>query len=226
MAVASTFNNHIILIGLGHLGFRVIRSLHQMGMETVAIERDPNDELIEVVQEMGIPVIQDDAAHISTLKAAGVERAQAIILCTQNDSMNLQIAFKARKSKPDIRAVLRIFDDDFAQLVREEFGFAAMSATEMAAPTFATAAARVDITPPITVEGESFSLARFDIDPRSRLVGLSVSDIEQGFDVSVVLLRQNNHSDFHPAGDCRLDAGDVLAVLGGITQLRQLLELN
>jgi voltage-gated potassium channel len=187
---------------------------------------NPHEDLVEDVQGMGIPVIQDDASRQSALIAAGIERAQAIILCTQNDSLNLQIAFKARKINRDLHAVLRIFDNEFAQMVREEFGFTAMSATEMAAPTFATAAARVDIMPPITVEGEAFSLAKFDIKLRSRLVGLSVGDIEQEFDVSVVLLRQNESSDFHPAGDCVLQAGNVLAVLGGIAQISALSELN
>ncbi len=31
VAVAKTYNNHIVIIGLGHLGFRTARALHQLG---------------------------------------------------------------------------------------------------------------------------------------------------------------------------------------------------
>ena len=153
MAVASTFNDHIILVGLGHLGFRVVRDLHRMDQDVVVVELNPKADLVASVKQMDIPVIQDDATREPALEAAGIGRARAIILCTQNDSMNLQVALKARRLRPGIHVVVRIFDDDFADALHEQFNFTAMSATGMAAPAFASAASGVDITRPITVEG-------------------------------------------------------------------------
>jgi Trk K+ transport system NAD-binding subunit len=226
MAVASTFTNHIVLIGLGHLGFRVMNNLHELNQDIVVIELNPHADLIAAAKTLGVPVIQDDGVRPEALAAAGVAKARAIVLCTQNDSMNLQIAFKARRLQPNIRVVARIFDDDFAWTLKEQFGFQTMSATGMAGPTFAAAAAGVDITRPITVEGETFSLARLDIVPSSRLIGRSMSEIEQKYDVSVVLLRHNGESDFHPAGDKCLTANDVLGVLAGPAQVSRLVEAN
>ena len=37
MAVASTFKNHHVLVGLGHLGYRVVRELHNLGQNVVVI---------------------------------------------------------------------------------------------------------------------------------------------------------------------------------------------
>ena len=226
MAVASTFNNHVILIGLGHLGFRVARQLVDIDQEVAAIELNPKEDLISSTQAMGIPVIAEDARNDKALIGAGVAKAKAIVLCTQNDSLNLQIALKARKENPDIRVVMRIFDDEFAQMLEEQFGFKAMSATFMAAPSFAAAASAVDITRPITVEGEAFSLARINVRTDSGLIGCSMSDIEQKYDLSVVLHRHFQDSDFHPAGEKKLEAGDVLAVLGGPEQIGRLLKDN
>lgn len=222
MAVASTFTNHVVLVGLGHLGFRVTLALLDLGQDVAAIEIKPNEELTAVTKSMGVPVIQDDARRESALRDAGVAKARTLVVCTQNDSANLQIVFKARKLNPDIRVVARIFDDDFAQSLEENFNLRAMSATGMAAPKFAAAATGMDITRPITVEGESLSLARFDIGARSRLLNKSVSTLEQTYEVSVVLVRQNGVSDFHPAGDLCLGSGDVLAVLGGPHQISRL----
>lgn len=226
MAVASTFEDHVVLIGLGHLGFRVARQLHDIDQDVVVIELNPQADLITAAHEMGIPVIEDDGKRMDALRGAGTAKARAIVVCTQNDNLNLQIAFKARKLNPDIQVVVRIFDDEFAQTLEEQFGFEAMSATRMAAPIFASAATGIDITRPITVEGESFSLACLDIRDRSKLLGKTVSTIEQEYNVSVVLLRQNSESDYHPAGDRRLSAEAVLAVLAGPEQISHLVEDN
>ena len=73
----------------------------------------------------------------AALRAANIQEAETIIPCTQNDSLNLQIALKARSINPNIRVVLRIFDDDFATALEKQFGFIAISATGRAAPAFA-----------------------------------------------------------------------------------------
>ncbi len=226
MAVASTFQDHVVLIGLGHLGFRVARELHELDQDVVVIELNPKADLIAAAHQMDIPVIQDDGQRNEALLGAGIPQARAIVICTQNDNLNLQIAFKARKMNPDIEVVMRIFDDDFAQTLEEQFGVRAMSATRMAAPTFAAAAAGVDITRPITVEGESLSLACLNIGDRSLLTGKSVAQIEQDYNVSVVLLRHDSESDYHPAGERQLSAHDVLAVLAGSEQISQLVDDN
>ncbi len=222
IAVASTYNNHIILVGLGHLGFRVAQEINNMGQDIVLIEANPKADLITNIKAMGIPVIQDDASHATTLEAAGVKRARAILLCTQNDSLNLKIALNAKRLNPAIHVVLRIFDDEFAHALHEQFGYTAFSATGMAAPAFAAAASGVDMTRPITVEGQSMSLAHMKIEPASVLVDQTVNLVEQKYNLSVVFLRRNSQSDFHPPADFHLDANDVVVVLGGPKEIRTL----
>lgn len=226
MAVASTFNQHTVLVGLGHLGFRVAKELHDLDQEVVAIELKPDEELITRTQAMGVPVVPGDARREEILRGVGIQKARALVICTQNDNVNLQIAFRAQKLNPHINVVIRIFDDEFAQVIQERFGFRAMSATGMSAPVFATAAANVDITRPITFEGESFSLARLQVHDGSALIGRSTGEIEQTYQVSIVMLRHKGISDFHPASERTLAAGDMLAVLAGATQISLLVNAN
>jgi Trk K+ transport system NAD-binding subunit len=226
VAVASTYNNHIILVGLGHLGFRVAQEIMDMDQDIVLIEANPKADLIASVKKMGIPVIQDDASNEQTLESAGVQHARAIILCTQNDSLNLKVALKAQRLNPNIHVILRIFDDDFAHGLHEQFGYTAFSATGMAAPAFAAAASGVDMTRPITVEGQPMSLAHLKIGPGSLLIDQTVSDVEQKYDLSVVFFRRNGTSDFHPPADCSLSARDEIAVLGGPGEIRALASEN
>lgn len=227
MAVASTFTNHVVLIGLGHLGYRVAHHLHSMGEEVVAIELNPKADLISNIKDLGIPVIADDAARESILTATNISQAKAVILCTQNDSLNLQVALKARRLNPDVQVVLRIFDDEFARSLQKQFGFQALSTTATASPVFAAAAVGVDMTRPITVEGKPLNLARIKIMPQSQLVGLSVEQVEYNYAVSVVLLRRENESaDFHPGPDRLISQSDILAILGGPKEINYVAQKN
>lgn len=226
MAVASTFNHHVILVGLGHLGFRVVAHLHQMDQDLVVVEHNPSADLIADVRKMDIPVLELDGVREATLLAAGVGQARSIVLCTQNDSLNLQVALKARSLNPNIQVVVRIFDDDFAQAIQNQFGFVALSATGMAAPAFAAAGAGMDITRPLTIEGKLLSLARLVVDNSNHLAGKFVGQLEKEFEVSIVLLRRGPENDFHPRAERDIQAGDILAILGSPEEIIRLVQHN
>lgn len=225
-AVASTYENHTVLIGLGHLGFRVVSNLHDLDQDVVVIEQNPSADLVASVQQLDIPVLQDDGRRESAQLAARVDRARAIILCTQNDSLNLQMAVKARSLNPKIQVVVRIFDDDFAEALQTQFGFLALSATSMAAPAFAAAAAGVEMTRPITIDGRPHSLASITVNPDAPLTEMTVGEIETRYEVSIVLLQRQSESDYHPASAIRVSAGDILGVLGGMSEISTLVQVN
>lgn len=226
MAVASTMSNHIVLVGLGHLGFRVVSQLNQLNQDVVVIEQEPRDDLVANLRRLDVPILEGDATREVMLDAAGVRRARTLVLCTQNDNLNMQIAVKARSMNPNLRVVIRIFDDDFARALENQFGFHAVSATGMAAPIFAAEAIGIDISQPITVDGQAFILARLNVSPKSKLLNLTVSEIEQNYDVSVVLLGNAGERDFHPGGSRRLAADHTLAVLGEPERINRLVKEN
>jgi len=226
VAVASTMNKHIILIGLGHLGYRIVQKLNEMGENLVVIELNPSVDTFSAIQAMNIPVIQDDATRPSALESANIKEARTIILASQNDSMNLQIALKARSLNPKIQVVVRIFDADFAQALQDQFGFIALSATEMAAPVFAAAAAGADVTNPISVEGQLLGLARLTIASSSLLANKTVGYVEDNYHLNIILLRHNHQSEMHPTDTCPINIGDTLAVLGGPLELSRLVHDN
>jgi len=224
MAIASTLENHHILVGLGHLGFHVVQHLNgAMNQPMAVIEESPKADLINAVMDMDIPIIHDDASRESALLAAGIDKATSIILCIQDDATNLKIALKARHLNPNIRVIIRIFDDDFAQALTEQFGFIALSGTGLAAPAFAASATNSEITQPVSIEGESLSLARITISPGCELEGKTVGHIEDNYVVSVILVSNNGESDFHPKDNHQIDRNDIIAVLGRPDRLHQLI---
>jgi voltage-gated potassium channel len=224
MAVASTMKNHIVLVGLGHLGYRVAQHLHEMGKNIVVIELNAAQHTVIAARSMGITMIEEDARNVTALEGANIRSAQTIILASQDDAMNLQIALKARSINPKIQVVIRIFDEDFAHSLHDQFGFVAMSATEMAAPVFAAAAAGADVTNPISIEGQQLSLARLTIAPTSSLAHKTVGFVEDNYHLNVILLRHDHSSEMHPSDSVLLSTGDTLAVLGGPDELSKLMQ--
>lgn len=226
MAIASTMNHHIVLVGLGHLGFRVAQYLHDMDEDVVVIDSQPKPDLLNAVQALDIPVIQDDATRDNVLDGAGIQKASSILLCTQNDSLNLQVALKARSKNPTIDVVIRIFEDDFADSLRKQFGFRALSATSMAAPVFAATAADIDVTPPLTIEGQLNSLARIVVTGSSKLIHKTVGEIENRFQVSIMMIKHKSEVSRHPRGEHEIQSKDVIVLIGSPGQINALIHEN
>lgn len=227
VAIASLYSRHVILVGLGHVGYKVVRELHNLGEDVVVIEADPNNRNREAVAAMGYPIITDDARRSSVLEKAGVARAEALVLCTSNDSTNLQMALKVREMNRNIRVVVRVFDEDFAQALENNMAIdQAFSSSALAAPAIAAAAIESDLIPPISLAGRLMSMSRYTIRQNSGLRGQPVGEIEAFYDVSVVLLERNGAIDLHPADEIVLDDGDVLAIFADRETLSRITRAN
>lgn len=226
MAVASTFNKHIILVGLGHLGFQVIQNLIAMDLDVVVIELKPDAELITEVQSMGAPVITGDANKNTTLTQAGILKAKSLVLCTQNDQLNMQMAIKAKALNPDLEIVIRIFDQQFADALQTQFNFTPLSSSVISAPQFAGSAAGLELTRPITMEGQSYSLAKLKVADDSALSGITTKELEQIYDVSLVVINRNSTTESHPHPESKIYAGDTIIVLSIPSQIKSLVKAN
>lgn len=227
VAIASTYKQHIIIAGVGRLGFRIVEELLNFGEELVGIEINPENEFVRRVMAHRVPVIAGDATHAEVLKQAGVERASAIIPCTENDLTNLEIALNARELRPDIHVVLRMFDHDMAQKVARGFNIStAFSTSALAAPAFARAATRADITHAFYVADQLLNVSEITVNAGSPLVGREVCDLERDLDFSIILHSRDGQMDMHPDPQTRLQAGDQLCVFASLDVLNRLARLN
>jgi voltage-gated potassium channel Kch len=133
--------NHYIICGLGGIGIQIVRQLHSQGHEIVVIESDDNNRFLHTARSLGVPVILEDARLSATLKAANIERAEAIIVVTSDDMINVEIALTAKAVSPKVSVVVRSQEPQFAQSVQEVFEFdTVLCPTELATPSFAAAA--------------------------------------------------------------------------------------
>ncbi len=133
--------NHYIVCGLGGVGYRIALHLHQTGHQVAVVEQDANNRFLPSVKALKIPVIIADANMASSLETLNLASAQALLVVTSDDTVNLEIALTARSISPQVPAVVRIYDAEFAQQVQQVFEFdQVLSPMDLAAPTFAAAA--------------------------------------------------------------------------------------
>jgi Trk K+ transport system NAD-binding subunit len=222
-AVASTFNDHIIVCGLGRLGLRVVRELVSLDEDIVGVEYNADSPSFVEVSSYNVPILVGDARSAEVLDKAGLARARAIIICTNDDLMNLQIATRIREGSKTVRLVMRMFDEEFARSIAGRFGIsAALSASMLAAPAFAGAAIGAEIIQTFKVEDRVLVMGRLQVQPDSSLDGVAVHQLELELDLSVILVQSGGAVDVHPGPDAVLCPGDVLAVVADLPALKQL----
>ncbi|MBN2547610.1 MAG: potassium channel protein, partial [Anaerolineales bacterium] len=223
VAMASTYSGHTIICGIGKVGFRVAVELLKFEREIVAIEVNPQGRFIEKAKNLGIPVIIADAQRSENLRKAGVEQADAIIPCTDDELTNLDIALDAREINPGIKIVMRMFDPDLAQRIEKGFGIhTAFSVSALAAPIFAAASMRVNVKASFYVNDTLMNISEQVIDPDSPLLGWTVERLESELDCSVVSYTQDDRLELHPPASLRLQSGSRIMVMGTLEALNRL----
>ena len=140
------YKNHIILCGLGSVGFAIARDLRERNMKVVIVDQTLEDDAIRDISAR-IPVLQGDAKRPEVLLKAGLDRAKALVVATSSDALNLEIGLMAqtlveeRRADRPLRIVLRCFDLDLARRIRSvSQNYSLLSAAEVAAPVFVAAA--------------------------------------------------------------------------------------
>jgi len=129
-------DGHVIVVGLGNVGFRTCEELLRLGIRPVGIDLSTDAKLVSTLRAQ-MAVVRGDAREPEVLAQANLATASAIIVATSDDSVNLSIGLLVREEPGDHRIVLRIFDDRFAGKVQSTVAFnAVFSASGLAAPTF------------------------------------------------------------------------------------------
>jgi Trk K+ transport system NAD-binding subunit len=130
-------SGHIIVCGLGNVGFRVVEELRSFGEPVVVIEHDAGNPFISTARRLGAAVILGNAAVPEVLRQANSATARAFVAATSNDLLNLEIALLVRELMPSQRVIVRLTDSQLATTLRQAANIRlAMSIPELSAPAF------------------------------------------------------------------------------------------
>ncbi len=223
VSLASTYRNHVIVCGLGKLGYRVARQLMDFGEEVVGVEQSADRPFVGILRQMNVPVVVSDARQREVLMQAGVQHASALIACTQDDLANLDIALDARELNPRVKIVMRMFDADLARKVERGFGIhTAFSVSALAAPAFAAAATRTNVSYSFYVDNMLLNVSQVTIERGSPLVGKTLAQIERELELTIVQYKSAARMDLHPDPGIVIEGDDCIAVFAELATLGKL----
>jgi Trk K+ transport system NAD-binding subunit len=211
---ASTFRDHVILCGLGHLGWRVLGQLLAQGRQVVCIEKDATGRFLEEAKATETPILVRDMKEDAALEDAGIRHAQAILICTNDDLANLEVALDARRMNPNIRVVMRQYDQQMASKFRHAFSIDyAFSSSALSATTVASMALPCRVVAAFELGEEAFVTAKVGIARRSPFIGRTIAQVEAGHSAQVLSRTRGERSETPPNATAVLDEGDELIVL-------------
>ncbi|BDM71701.1 potassium transporter TrkA [Streptomyces nigrescens] len=179
-------SGHVVLLGLGKVGTRVLARLHEMGIPVVCIEADPEARGLALARRLRVPTVLGDVTHEGVLEAAMIGRASGLLALTSEDTTNLEAALYARSVTPQLRVTLRLFDDRFATAVYRTLRAAhpraltrSRSVSFLAAPAFAGAMMGRQILGAIPVERRVLLVARVEVRGHAALEGRTVGEVRR-----------------------------------------------
>jgi voltage-gated potassium channel Kch len=114
------YSGHVILCGLGRLGTFIADGLLRAGERVIIVERNDDASAVELFRNRGADVYIGDARLPRVLHDVGVTRAKALYSVIDADYVNLEIGLNARSFAPDLRVVLRIFDESMSRGLSEQ----------------------------------------------------------------------------------------------------------
>lgn len=226
-ALAMTFRHHAVVLGAGGVGLRVVRDLHDMGMDVVVIDLHPEPEAVEALGRLGTPIVQGDARLAGTLERAGLPGADVFVACTGDDRINLEAAMKVREVNPTVRLVARVWDRGIGdQMARFGLADEVLSAADLSAPAFAGAALGMEITQTVEVKGQEYSTLKLTASADSFLVRSTVGEIEQEEHLEIVLVGHEGAMTVDPEPDVRIAPGDDVVVFARHDRILEVVARN
>ncbi|MGF1685355.1 glutathione-regulated potassium-efflux system protein KefB [Photobacterium japonica] len=95
----------VIITGFGRFGQVVGRLLFANKIRVTVLERDPSQ--IQFLRKFGYKVYYGDATHVELLRAAGADRAEAIIICTDSPDEVMEVVALCQQHFPHMKVLAR-----------------------------------------------------------------------------------------------------------------------
>ncbi len=217
-------SGHVIVCGLGNVGFRVVGDLVQQGERVVAIERQRDNPFIPTARRLGVAVIVGDAIVPEVLRQAHAATAKAVVAATSNELVNIEVALLVRELNPKMRVVLRLIDPRLARTMREAASVRlALSIPDLAAPAFVAALFGDRVLSMFLVEGRLMAVVDLVVQAQDGVLeNQSIRALAVDYQMAPISVLDAQGQPKPLRG--KLDAGDRLTAILALPDLQRLLQ--
>jgi Trk K+ transport system NAD-binding subunit len=219
---ARHLRDHVVVVGLGSVGIRVVSDLTAAGYDVLVIEHDENNRFLSTAAELDVPVIFGDSTMRQTLESARVERARGVAVVTNDDMENIEtgiVLLEILGSDTKVPIVMRVQGRALGAAVNQRFGFQNVrSIVDLAAPWFIGAAMGLQVLGTFWVGQRSFMVGAMLVAAGSELDGLRMVQLSTQTRV-IAITRPEGPMRLRPRRDARLKAGDTVYLIGPYREL-------
>ncbi len=208
----------IVLCGLGRMGWRVLEYLQAAELIIVVVD---NKCRADEQRLKGVRVVSGDCRQREVLEAAGVREAGGVLILTGDDLVNISAMLQVRALNPDVRVVLRMFNQNLiARLGKAIKNVFALSTSLLTAPVLAVTAMTGQGLGTFRLEGQAedmHQVAEVAVRPGSNLRGRSLVQVTGYRDLLVLayLPEKGEHQFLLDVDqESRLAVGDRIVVSG------------
>ncbi|BBX61339.1 hypothetical protein MSAS_05130 [Mycobacterium saskatchewanense] len=219
---ARHMRDHVVVVGLGSVGIRVVSDLVAAGYDVLVIEQDENNRFLPTAAELDVPVIFGDSTMRQTLESARVDRARGVAVVTHDDMENIETGIVLSEilgSDTKVPIVMRVQGRALGAAVNARFGFENVrSIVDLAAPWFIGAAMGLQVLGTFWVGQRSFMVGGMVVAAGSELDGLRMVELSTQTRV-IAITRPEGPIRLRPRRDARLEAGDTVYLIGPYREL-------
>jgi CPA2 family monovalent cation:H+ antiporter-2 len=108
-------DNHVLLLGYGSTGNRLLKALRDNGKEVVVVDEDA--VVVARLRAEGVPCLRGDGSDPNSLRQIRARRAQAIVCSLRRFRDAENVLAYVEESRP--KTLVRVFDDAAADRVKE-----------------------------------------------------------------------------------------------------------
>ena len=214
----------IIIAGAGKVGAAVASLLAEEGHDITIIDRSA-ERIDTLSNNLDVICVQGSATDAETLIEAGAKSADLVVAATRNDEINMVCGISAEKLGTK-HSIARIRDTAYINqldFLREALGLDTVINPELECAREISRILRF----PSAIFVDLFSNGRVEmikhrISPDSKLKGKQLKELPQSFGAKVLVgLVGRKGEALIPNGDFRLEADDLISVLGSAKELRK-----
>ena len=222
-------SGHVVVVGLGSIGVRVVEQLCTEGTDVVVVDSDEDNRYLAQARACGARIVIADATLPRTLHAVNLIEAAAIAVLTSDDLVNLETGLAARDHLGPqwsrVPIVLRLFDRRLATTVERNFGLRFVRSTAaLAAPWFVGAVLGLDVLGTFYVADQPVLVGQITVAEGGGLDGLAMRELSgQTRIIAISRFADGGLLEHPPRRDTRLRAGDRAYLIGPYEELLQVL---
>lgn len=223
----AAMKGHTIVCGIGRVGRAIARELTEAGHEVIVV-----DAQAERLADLPYTAVHGDATLDSTLRAAGITEARALVAALETDADNLFVTLSGRSLRSDLFIVARAREEESVSKLERAGADRVVNPQELGAQRMASFVAQPNVADYVDIvmheRDRSFRLQEVDVPNGSPVAGRSLDqlDLRASTGAMVFAVRSPDGSFVtNPDPALVLATGQVLIAIGNDEHLEALAAL-